>query len=79
MGCGNAAALPLLVDALYDTNDAVRLFTEYELADYYDRAELVAALRAAVLREGRTKRRPISEIPDAPLNDTYRFHDRTSS
>src|SRR5450432_120187 len=52
MGYGDAPALPLLVDALYDTNPMVRQFTEYGLADYYDRAELVAALRAAVLRKG---------------------------
>ena len=52
MGYGDAAALPLLMDALYDTNDTVRQFTEYGLADYYDRAELVNALRAAVLRKG---------------------------
>jgi hypothetical protein len=52
MGYGDAAALPLLVDALYDTSDKVRQFAEDGLADYYDRADLLSALRAAVLRKG---------------------------
>ncbi len=52
MGYGDAAALPLLVDRLYDTNELVRRFTEYGLADYYERDELAKALNLAVASRG---------------------------
>lgn len=52
MGYGDAVALPLLVDALYDPSVLVRGWAAYGLADYYERGELVNALNSAIARKG---------------------------
>ena len=55
MGYGDAASLPLVVDALYDSNELVRQFATNGLADYYERDRLVASLRARTANETITR------------------------
>ena len=55
LGYGDAASLPVLVDALSDADELVRTFATNGLADYYERAELATALRARTSNEAITR------------------------
>jgi hypothetical protein len=55
LGDGDAASLPLLVDYLYDPDALVQEFVKHGLADYYDKATLVPALKDGIRRKGQNK------------------------